>query len=109
MLSEKGTLYDIRFRNSGKLEEIEKAVGYHNRAPDLTPDVQPYLPDQHASLGLSHNNRYKRTGKVADLVKAIEYFTHSGSVIHRSISTHGRRGGLSQGNQMQYSCPRPHS
>ncbi|CAE6481294.1 unnamed protein product [Rhizoctonia solani] len=77
MVSAIGTLYNIRFRSSGKVEDIEKAVKYHNWALDLTPDDHPRLPDRHTSLGVSYSDRYRRTGEVADLVKAIECKTRA--------------------------------
>ncbi|CAE6366003.1 unnamed protein product, partial [Rhizoctonia solani] len=103
-LSAIGTLYNIWFRSSGKVEDIEEAVKYHNRALDLTPDGHPSLPDRHASLGASYGDRYKRTGEVADLVKAIECKTHALDLTpdgHPSLPHRHASLGVSYGDRYQ--------
>ncbi|KAF8756510.1 hypothetical protein RHS01_04554 [Rhizoctonia solani] len=51
----------------GKLTDLESAIVYDLRALTLTPEGHPRLPDRHASLGVSHGDRYRRLGELADL------------------------------------------
>ncbi|KAF8761489.1 TPR-like protein [Rhizoctonia solani] len=68
-----GVSYGDRYRRTGDMVDLEKAIEHFSRALALTPDGHPDLPDRHAAIGASYGNRYRRMGDVADLEKSIEY------------------------------------
>ncbi|KAF8752340.1 TPR-like protein [Rhizoctonia solani] len=60
------------FQLRGKLEGIDKAIGYNNEALSLTPEDHPDLTQLLANLAVGYGNRFQRTGNMDDLEKSIE-------------------------------------
>ncbi|CAE6437786.1 unnamed protein product, partial [Rhizoctonia solani] len=74
---EQGEFLRNRFLRFGKLEDIEKAIEYGNRALSLTPDGHPHMPIQFICLGAYYNDHFLRVGHLDDIEKAIDCNTRA--------------------------------
>lgn len=70
-LNSLGTLLLTRYEHAGKLDDLEEAISYSQRAIDLTPQDHSDLPGYLMTLGNALSAQYSRTGNTDDLSAAI--------------------------------------
>jgi len=68
--SDNGNSFSHRFRRTGDLNDISKAISVWQRAVQLTPDGHANMPGQLMNLGISYLSRFECTGDVSDISEA---------------------------------------
>ena len=72
ILNNLGTKLEIRYKRTGKIEDLEEAIQVARQAVDVTPKDHPDLAAWLNNLGTKLESRYERTGKMEDLKEAIQ-------------------------------------
>ncbi|QRW26161.1 CHAT domain protein [Rhizoctonia solani] len=68
------------FHRRGKLEDVEKAIEYDNRALSLVPSYCRTLSCRLIHLGADYGARFSRTGDINDNAKSIEYYSRAATL-----------------------------
>ncbi|KAG8722250.1 hypothetical protein FRC09_006564 [Ceratobasidium sp. 395] len=70
-MSNLGTAYHLRFKNLGRLEDLEKSASCNAQAVDLTPEGHPDKPIYLRNQGDSYYSLFRRIGGPDDLRESI--------------------------------------
>jgi tetratricopeptide (TPR) repeat protein len=66
-----GNVLQMRFEQTGSIDDLERAITTREQAIGLTPDGHPDLPTIMNNLGTALHSRYELTGSMEDLERAI--------------------------------------
>src|SRR5438046_267929 len=71
-LNNLGNALQRRFKRTGSIEDLDRAIVTREQAVESTPDDHPDHAGMLSNLGIALQSRFKRTGSLEDLDRAIE-------------------------------------